>query len=417
MTLKRINCLYLFGMFTFTGFTACQPEAEPVTYELTFTELGVPADSSSMFPALTFSPEGKLLLNWLYEPDTLSHLMMASLERDGQWSAPREIASGTDWFINWADFPSLAANTNGQLVTYSLPKSSEDTYAYDVGLFQSTDDGENWTGPIVPHHDQVEAEHGFVSFLNFDNGKIGAIWLDGRNYGKAEHGGHDGHGSGGEPDMTLRFATIDRAGNIADDHELDPKVCSCCQTDAALLPDGAIVVYRDRSAEEIRDISYVRLIDGAWTTPRKIADDQWEIAGCPVNGPGVSTLGDKVAVSWYTAAEGNARVKLAFSTDQGENFGDPIRLDAGEPLGRVDVKFWDGSTALVSWVEQESPDKAGIRLKLVNLSGETLLDERVADFDPSRSSGFPRMAVNAGRAYLTWTETGMKPSVKLLMIQ
>ncbi|WP_143473478.1 glycoside hydrolase family 32 protein [Flavilitoribacter nigricans] len=398
-------------------FSACRPEAEPKSYTLQFEEMEVPADSSSMFPALTFNPEGELLLNWLYEPDTLSRLMMAKWNGDQEWSTPREIATGSEWFINWADFPSLSANAKGQLVTYSLPKSSDDTYAYDVGLYQSTDDGNTWTGPIVPHHDQVKAEHGFVSFLNFNNGKIGAIWLDGRNYGQAEHEGHGGHGAGGEPDMTLRYATIDAQGNIADDHELDPKVCSCCQTDAALLPDGAIVVYRDRSAEEVRDIGYVRLIDGEWTAPQQIADDFWEIAGCPVNGPGVSTRGKNVAVSWYTAAEGQAQVKLAFSTDQGATFGAPIRLDAGEPLGRVDVKFWDEETALISWVEQESPTTAAIRLKLMRTDGETILDERVADFDPSRSSGFPRMAAQDGTAYLAWTETGPKPNVKLVKIQ
>lgn len=415
--MEQIYYHYCLPFILLTSFLACQSAPESQTYNLTFTPMEVPADSSSMFPALTFNPEGELLLNWLYEPDTLSRLILSKLGPDQQWSAGKEIARGTDWFINWADFPSLAANSKGQLVTYSLPKSSDDTYAYDVGLFQSTDEGDSWTGPIIPHHDQVKAEHGFVSFLNFDNNKIGAVWLDGRNYAQAEHESHGEHGAGGEPDMTLRFATIDSQGNIADDAELDPKVCSCCQTDAALLPDGAIVVYRDRSAEEIRDISYVRLIDGAWTEPKHIAQDNWEIAGCPVNGPGVSTFKHQVAVSWYTAAEGQAQVKLAFSQDQGENFQAPIRLDAGKPLGRVDVQFWDEQTVLVSWVEQESPTIASIRLKLVNLQGETLLDERIADFDPSRASGFPRMAVNEKTGYLAWTETGGKPIVKMVKIR
>ena len=187
---------------------------------------------------------------------------------------------------------------------------------------------------------------------------------------------------------------------------------------AARLPSGgAIVVYRDRSPEEIRNISYVRLIDGRWSEPEHIAADNWKIAGCPVNGPAVSTSGERVAVSWYTAPEGEAQVKVALSGDQGAHFGEPIRLDDGDPLGRVDVKFWDEETALVSWVEQESDTIAAIRLKLINMAGETLLEERVADIDPSRSSGFPRMAIQDGTGYLAWTKTGEKPSLKMMLIR
>lgn len=415
-THNRLRLLFLFLIATPLIWSACRSEPEGESYRLTVSEMSVPSDSFSMFPSLTFDPDGSLLLNWLYEPDTISRLMMAKLDADQQWSAPRDIAAGSDWFINWADFPSLSANTNGQLVTYSLPKSGEDSYAYDVGLFQSTDGGQHWAGPIIPHHDKVEAEHGFVSFLNFDNNKVGAIWLDGRNYGNVEAQEHGGHGTETEPDMTLRFATIDAQGNIADDRELDPKVCSCCQTDAALLPNGAIVVYRDRSEEEIRDIAYVRLLDGNWTSPKLIAEDWWEIAGCPVNGPAIATSGENVVVSWYTGAGGQAQVKMAFSTDSGENFGAPLKIDAGEPLGRVDVQFWDEETALVTWVEQESPTAAAIRMKLVHTDGSVVFEKNIADFDPSRSSGFPRMATRNGTGYLAWTQTGPKPAIRMVKI-
>lgn len=415
MTLRQLLLPGTFGLSLFIlSLTACRPE--PASYALSFSEMSVPADSSSMFPALTFNPEGELLLNWLYEPDTLSRLMMARLNDDLQWSAPDLIATGSEWFINWADFPSLAASAGGHLLTYALPKSSDEVYAYDIGLYQSNDAGKSWRGPIVPHKDQVKAEHGFVSFIPMPDDRIGAVWLDGRNYGEATGGGHEDHANG-EPDMTLRFATIDRQGGIADDYELDAKVCSCCQTDAAPLPNGAIVVYRDRTAEEIRDISYVRLLDGRWTEPRPIAEDLWEIAGCPVNGPAVATSGEKVAVSWYTAAAGQAKVQLVFSSNAGEQFGAPIRLDAGNTLGRVDVQFWDDQTALVSWVEQDSPTGASIRLKLVHENGETLLEQTIADFDPSRASGFPRMAVCDQQGYLAWTETGPKPMVRMVKIE
>ncbi|MCB0634748.1 MAG: exo-alpha-sialidase, partial [Lewinella sp.] len=288
--------------------------------------------------------------------------------------------------------------------------------AYDVGLYHSMDNGNNWTGPIIPHKDGVAAEHGFVSFFPMPGDKIGAVWLDGRNYAQQNHEGHDSHGSGGEPDMTLRFASIDRKGNIADDHELDAKVCSCCQTDAALLENGAIVVYRDRSAEEIRDISYVRWIDGAWTEPQPVAEDLWEINGCPVNGPAVAASGKNVAVSWFTMAGGEAKVQLKFSTDNGAQFGEPIRLDEGNPIGRIDVQFWDDEHVLVSWIERETTDAAAIRLKVISLSGATIHNERVADINPARSSGFPRMAMGNGIGYLAWTETGKKPHIKMVSL-
>jgi hypothetical protein len=32
------------------------------------------------------------------------------------WSEPRTVASGADWFVNWADVPSVIRLANGTLV-------------------------------------------------------------------------------------------------------------------------------------------------------------------------------------------------------------------------------------------------------------------------------------------------------------
>ena len=58
-------------------------------------------------------------------------------------------------------------------------------------------------------------------------------------------------------------------------------VCECCQTSMAISGDIPIVVYRDRSEGEIRDIYYSRYIDSNWTEPHPIHNDGWEINGCP----------------------------------------------------------------------------------------------------------------------------------------
>ena len=62
--------------------------------------------------------------------------------------------------------------------------------------------------------------------------------------------------------MTLRAAFIDKKGNKINEWELDGRVCDCCQTTAAITNDGPVVVYRDRSDDEVRDMSIVRYVNG-----------------------------------------------------------------------------------------------------------------------------------------------------------
>ena len=124
--------------------------------------------------------------------------------------------------------------------------------------------------------------------------------------------------------MSLRAAIFDKEGNALNRWELDNRICDCCQTGAAMTSNGPIVIYRDRSANEIRDMSVTRWIDDTWTTPAPIAIDLWEIAGCPVNGPQITAIENNVAAAWFTAANGTATVKIAFSQDAGAKFSEPI---------------------------------------------------------------------------------------------
>jgi len=132
-----------------------------------------------------------------------------------------------------------------------------------------------------------------------------------------------GRGSG---QITFRYVKIKRDGALADEAALDTRVCECCQTSAVMTADGPVVVYRDRSEadKEIRDISIVRLKGGKWSAPRPVFQDGWQLNGCPVNGPAVAAAGPRVAVAWFTGADKTSRVKLAFSADAGETFGQPV---------------------------------------------------------------------------------------------
>src|SRR5205814_10730752 len=108
-----------------------------------------------------------------------------------------------------------------------------------------------------------------------------------------------------------------------------------------------IVAYRNRSAEEARDIYVTRFTGDAWTVPARVHDDGWTIDGCPVNGPAISASGRNVVVAWFTAPKDEGQSFIAFSRDAGRTFSAPVRVDDGGSLGRVDVEQLADGSAVV----------------------------------------------------------------------
>jgi hypothetical protein len=265
---------------------------------------------------------------------------------------------------------------------------------------------------MIPHRDSVAAEHGFVTLLPLPNWKMFTVWLDGRKMaGGDTHEDHDHHGP-----MTLRCAIFDTEGNISFEYELDGQVCECCQTDALWTAGEIVVVYRDKTDDNVRDISIVRTKGGQWTNPKTVYPDNWKIAGCPVNGPALAAVGDTLAVAWFSAPEGVAQVKVAFSFDGGETFEEPVRVDDGNPLGRVDLVMLSGNEAIVSWLE--SGDE-GARIQIAQV---TPGDKRggsivVTNTNASRQSGFPVMEKAGNRIIFAWTEPDSISRVKTAMME
>lgn len=310
---------------------------------------------------------------------------------EGGWSAPRTLAASDRFFVNWADFPSIAAAGEGRLAAHWLARSGEGTYDYDVVVSASTDGGANWSEPRIMHADGVQAEHGFLSFFPQEEG-FGAVWLDGRH-------------TVGPGAMTLRAGLLTWEGEPRDLAELDARICDCCQTGAAVTARGVVALYRGRSADEVRDILAVRLEDGVWDAPTPVHDDGWVIPACPVNGPAVSARGDRVAAAWFTGAQERARVHLAFSDDGGHSWSPPLEVDEGAPLGRVDVVLLNDGSAVVVWLEATEEDAALLVRRVTRGALGPALN--LAATGAARASGFPRMAPGPdGRILVAWTAPG-----------
>lgn len=356
------------------------------------SELKVPAGQNASVPSLFTDSNNAVFLSWIEKKDTITTMMLSEW-KDGSWSQPSAIQSGHTWFVNWADYPMVGFNGDQSLALY-LDKSGDGTYAYDVKYTMASNRTGPWTEPKVLHDDGKQAEHGFVSILPYQDHFL-VTWLDGRNTvmeGMEHHEGHHGQ-------MSLRAAELDKNGQKLNEWELDNRTCDCCQTAAAMTTKGPVVVYRDRSDDEIRDMSIVRFVDGNWTSPAPVSRDDWKIAGCPVNGPRVASNNDDLVVAWFSAAGDKARVKVIFSHDGGSTFGEPILISDQEVIGRVDVTMIDNQTAIVSWMEGSS-----IKLMRVSSDGKVGKPYQVATSSSSRSSGFPQMTPWKDQIILAWTD-------------
>ncbi|MFK8009341.1 MAG: sialidase family protein [Saprospiraceae bacterium] len=362
-------------------------------------------------PNLFVSEQGKIYLSWVeYLNDTTDALMFSKMENE-IWTTPTEIARGSDWFVNWADFPSLVVykNNDQHMAAHWLQKRAAGTYDYDVHIAQSKDGGKTWGKSFIIHTDRVAAEHGFVTMLPQDDGKIFATWLDGRfTKIEGEKTTHNDHGHGGSGAMTLRTATFDIEGKLYDEKELDHQICDCCQTAAIVTPEKTLIAYRDRSVDEIRDISFVQKVNNSWASPSLVHADNWKIVGCPVNGPALANYKNDIAIAWFTNADEKSKVNISFYNNETTNFEKPIRIDEGNPLGRVGIELFE-NFAIVSWLEQVG-ENAEIKLAQISPNPEEIKKITLAKSSTSRRSGFPQIEKTEDKIIFAWTVSDGKKS-------
>ena len=308
-----------------------------------------------------------------------------------RWSLSSTIAEGSNFVANWADFPSLFVAANGTMAAHWL-EYGESRSAYGIRVRTSRDNGRTWTAAAVPHA-ATPGEHGFASFFDAPGGGIGMVWLDGRDVG--------GHGST-HGAMAIRSTTIQNASPQGETL-LDPRVCDCCQTSATRTSEGVLVAYRDRSDAEIRDTAVVRFVNGKWSPPQAIGSDNWNITGCPVNGPVAAAIGRSAAVAWFTGQGDLPRTQVAFSDDAGRTFGAPIRFSSNPTLGRLAMAMLSSGRVLITSLERVR-GRSEILIREVRSDGRVTAPMTVAVSSPDRSSGFARLVVSKSTVIVAWTE-------------
>ena len=389
-------------IFSLLGILSCTSKDIPIE-EISFSH-----NNSNAQPSLV-SNNGSLSLTWISSDEDMNAELNFRQFKDGNWLSPMTLAVGSDWFVNWADFPTHAISGDQVLTSY-LKKSAGGSYTYDVFLSLQNLSGEKVKEDFILNTDSFKAEHGFVSMVakKDDEGFL-ISWLDGRNTVEKD-------ADGNHKPMTIRFAEITNNGDIINENELDASVCDCCQTSVTNTDKGPLVVYRDRSEKEVRDIYVTRKLDDSWEAPAAVHNDGWVIYGCPVNGPKVVSNSNNIAVSWFTVYDGKPRVNLSFSKSYGASFDSPVQINDNDAIGRVDVVFLNDTEVLVSYMEQDDFDTY-LRLKKVSVDGKVSKPITISKIDSGRNTGVPQLEILNDEIFVVWTvfenENNQLKTVKL----
>jgi len=355
-----------------------------------------PAAAGALAPRLA-SDGDRLALSWV-EPDAGGGAAVRfSLWRGGGWSPVQLAARDPRLVKDGADVPGVVPLPDGSLAAHWTVGRGSSEYARDLFVSISRDGGATWSAPASPHRDGTVTEHGLATLVpGLSGAPFGIVWLDGRA------GEGTAHGEGG----TALYWASWNGGSFDAEVLIDPRVCDCCKTAAAVAAAGPIVAYRDRGDDERRDISLSLHVSGDWSPPVSVREDGWRLTACPTNGPSITARADLVWAAWFSGAGSDPAVRATWSTDGGRTLADAVRVDGGNPSGRVDAAILPDGAAAIVWLERKR-DRAEVRVRRARPGGSLSEAIVAGETSASRKSGYPRVAAVGGRDVLVaWVETG-----------
>jgi hypothetical protein len=333
-------------------FLACSAAAGLVAQTLTSESLPNPAGKGALQPNWSVSPKGAAILSWTEQSGAGSYNLLYAVRTDSAWSPARTVATSRHLFRHPAELPEVMQLSDTLWMAHWVEneEASEAEYVY----VSSSTDGVKWSAPAMAHQDRSKVQHGLASMIASGPQEASVFWL------------HTPEGEDG-PAYLVR-SVLGANGKISKEERIDMDVCQCCSTSVTNSAKGLLVAYRDHTPAGIRDISVVRLEAGKWTKPKNVHADNWKLDACPVNGPAISAKGDRVAVVWHTGAQDSPRTQLAFSSDSGTTFGNPVVVSTGRSQGFTSVILDDNGGAIVSWIEQ-GKDSSRLLVRAVNPAG------------------------------------------------
>ncbi|MCI0739828.1 MAG: glycoside hydrolase [Gemmataceae bacterium] len=261
--------------------------------------------------------------------------------------------------------------------------------------------GHHFEPPVRVTDKRKPSFNGYATAAVAPNGDVYVVWLDGRD-------------APALPDtFSLYLArSRDRGASFDPNVSVASGTCPCCRPAIAIGADGGLhVFWRKVYPDNIRDIAVSTSLDGGHTfsEPVRVAEDNWQINGCPDSGPAAAVSRGRLYVAWMTETTSQRPgVKLSWSDDGGKAFA-PARdasqsiLDANRPALAVAD---NGDLLLAFHGRSESTGKAWSPLTpfVVSVSRDRNLSIPGGVSEGAKPGTHASVAMGtAGRVFVAWT--------------
>ncbi len=379
---------------------------------------------------VTLAASGRIVAAaWAATPEGGQTDIYTAISGDEGQTFSRPVRVGTDASVNAEQPPriALAPARSGQpapeVVVVWTAKAPGGTRLMTT---RSRDGGRTFAAAVVVPGSAAAGNRGWQSMAIDAMGHPIVIWLDHRDGAKAASG-HQHHGDAASTptaaEESVARAATSRLYVGSTDGSLPVQalvhgVCYCCKTALAVSPSGALVAaWRHVYAGGFRDIAFSRSDDGGRTfsTPARISQDGWQIAGCPEDGPSIAV--DAIGrshVVWPTLVRENGRETMAVfhaATKDGRTFSARTRVPAGDAAFHPQVAVAPNGDLLVVWDEGSSGTRR------VRFSRGTASETRpglvFSEFPKNQTrSGFtapgshPAVVATPTGAVIAWTSMG-----------
>jgi hypothetical protein len=192
------------------------------------------------------------------------------------------------------------------------------------------------------------------------------------------------------------------SGGESAEREITKGVCYCCKTALAVSSNGALYsAWRHVYPGNIRDIAFTMSRDGGrtFTSPARVSADNWQLAGCPDDGPAMTVEANgTIHLVWPTVIGGASPEGALFyaSSKDGRTFSARQRVPTlGSPKPSHPQILTTAKGLLIAWDEVVGGVRQAVARALqVDRGGRPTFGD-VIRLGGTNSSSYPVLAATA----------------------